>query len=411
MRIANVQFWKTQNGKGRPKPYQVRWAVDGKAFYASYRSSAHAELFRVNLVAAANRGEVFDTETGLPVSMQPETEALTWYQLACTYAQMKWPGAAANTRKNTASALARITTELLVEPKRGVVAPDSQVMRRALTHWAFRLTARSEAPEADVTAALEWVAQHSRPVADLKDLDVGRHVLRSISYRLDGTPASPSHSQRIRAVFHNTLEYAVEKGDLPENPLTRIGGRAPRLTRQVDPRVVVSPRQARELLTAVTYVGTWAHGRGRLLMPFFATLYFAALRPEEAVELRLQDCQLPKKGPGLLTLHQASTRAGSAWTDDGRKHEQRGLKHRARGDVRLVPVSPELVQMLRAYVDEFGTAEDGRLFRSPSGGRLDSTRYLDVWHKARRIASRHTSWTPSLRGGRTTCVMPRSPCG
>jgi integrase len=121
-------------------------------------------------------------------------------------------------------------------------------------------------------------------------------------------------------------------------------------------------------------------------MPFFATLYFAALRPEEAVELRLQDCRLPKKGPGLLTLHQAGTRAGSAWADDGRKHEQRGLKHRARGDVRLVPVSPELVEILRAYVDEFGTAEDGRLFRSPSGGRLDSTRYPDVWHKARRIA-------------------------
>jgi integrase len=85
-------------------------------------------------------------------------------------------------------------------------------------------------------------------------------------------------------------------------------------------------------------------------------------------------------------LHEVSTRAGSAWTDDGSKHEQRGLKHRAQGDVRLVPISPELVCILRAYVDEFGPAEDGRLFRSPNGGRLDSTRYLDVWHKARRIA-------------------------
>ncbi|MFF4822662.1 hypothetical protein ACFY20_06375 [Streptomyces sp. NPDC001312] len=44
------------------------------------------------------------------------------------------------------------------------------------------------------------------------------------------------------------------------------------------------------------------------------------------------------------------------------------------------------MQILRTYVEEFGTAEDGRLFRSPSGGRLDSTRYLDGWHKARRIA-------------------------
>jgi hypothetical protein len=54
-------------------------------------------------------------------------------------------------------------------------------------------------------------------------------------------------------------------------------------SRQVDPRVVVSPQQARELLTAVTYVGTWERQRGRCLMPFFASLYFAALRPEEAV--------------------------------------------------------------------------------------------------------------------------------
>jgi integrase len=29
---------------------------------------------------------------------------------------------------------------------------------------------------------------------------------------------------------------------------------------------------------------------------------------------------------------------------------------------------------------------DGRLFRSPHGGRLDSARYLDVWHKVRRLA-------------------------
>ncbi|MFE2940750.1 tyrosine-type recombinase/integrase [Streptomyces sp. NPDC059255] len=187
-------------------------------------------------------------------------------------------------------------------------------------------------------------------------------------------------------MLHNALEYAVEKGYLAENPIDRIGWRAPRLTRQVDPRVVVSPDQARELLTAVTYVGTWEHQRGRLLMPFFAALYFAALRPEEAVELRLQDCTLPQKGPGLLTLSEVSTRAGSAWTDDGRKHEIRGWKHRARDEVRPVPISPELVRILRAYVDEFGVATDGRLFRSPNVGRLDSTRYLGVWHEARQLA-------------------------
>jgi hypothetical protein len=216
LRIANVQFWKTQNRKGRSKPYQVRWTVDGNPFYTSYRSSAHAELFRTNLIAAANRGEHFDAQNGLPASMQPEPEVLTWYEFACLYAEMKWPGSAANTRKNTAAALAGITIALLAESKQCSNTPDVNVIRRALTHWAFRPAARRDTPSADIAVALDWLSENSRPVSDLKDLDVVRHVLRCIGLRLNGKPASPSSSQRIRAVLHNALEYAVEKGGLPE---------------------------------------------------------------------------------------------------------------------------------------------------------------------------------------------------
>ncbi|MEO3750161.1 hypothetical protein [Streptomyces sp. B6B3] len=158
------------------------------------------------------------------------------------------------------------------------------------------------------------------------------------------------------------------------------------MTREVDPRIVVSPRQAREILIATTYVGDWAHNRGRLLMPFFACLYFAALRPEEAVRLRLADCVLPSDGPGTLWLSGAATRAGREWTDTGSKHDERGLKHRAQDDVRDVPIPPELVRILQRYLKDFGTADDGRLFRSPRGEILDSTRYLNVWHKARELA-------------------------
>jgi hypothetical protein len=44
------------------------------------------------------------------------------------------------------------------------------------------------------------------------------------------------------------------------------------------------------------------------------------------------------------------------------------------------------VRILRRYIEEFGTTDDGRLFRSPNGEPLDATRYLDVWHRARRFA-------------------------
>ena len=73
----------------------------------------------------------------------------------------------------------------------------------------------------------------------------------------------------------------------------------------VDRRVVVNPQQARELLTAVTYVGRlW---RGRHLRAFFACMYFAALRPAEVKALRKGWLFLPGSGSGQAHPIQVST--------------------------------------------------------------------------------------------------------
>jgi integrase len=42
--------------------------------------------------------------------------------------------------------------------------------------------------------------------------------------------------------------------------------------------------------------------------------------------------------------------------------------------------------MLRTHLDQFGTAEDGRLFRAPRGGRIGSNEYTDLWQQARKAA-------------------------
>ncbi|MEU6715946.1 FtsK/SpoIIIE domain-containing protein [Nonomuraea sp. NPDC046802] len=72
--------------------------------------------------------------------------------------------------------------------------------------------------------------------------------------------------------------------------------------------------------------------------------------------------------------------------DKGDAHEQRGLKHRGRDDVRPVPIPPKLVQILRQHIEEFGVAEDGRLFRSERGKVVASTAYTEVWQDARALA-------------------------
>jgi integrase len=98
------------------------------------------------------------------------------------------------------------------------------------------------------------------------------------------------------------------------------------------------------------------------LVAFYATLYFAALRPEEAAALTKQNLTLPAKGWGEIHLETASPHAGSEWTNTGDERDDRQLKQRAIGETRTVPCPPELTALLHHHIETFGTNKAGRLF-------------------------------------------------
>jgi integrase len=148
----------------------------------------------------------------------------------------------------------------------------------------------------------------------------------------------------------------------------------------VDRRVVASPAQVVDLLSAVQAQGR----RGQHLYAFFAVLYYGGLRPSEAVALRESGCILPGSGWGRLDLADTEPRAGRNWTDHGGARDQRGLKHRSADDVREVPIPPVLVSILRDHLEAFGAGPDGRVYRSSNEGPLQETAYGKVWREARK---------------------------
>ncbi|MBN1174648.1 MAG: tyrosine-type recombinase/integrase [Micromonosporaceae bacterium] len=197
--------------------------------------------------------------------------------------------------------------------------------------------------------------------------------------------------RRRRSVFYNALQFAIERELLDFNPVDRLRVRSSRrqkIASQIDRRVVVNPRQARELLTAVTYVGERGkHGRrGERLYAFFACMYFAALRPAETLGLRGDDCHLPASGWGRLVLERSCPTSGKRYTDSGQLHDERGLKHRGDTEARIVPIPPELVGILSEHIERFGLASDGRLFRSERGNVVAASTYSRVWEQARTLA-------------------------
>ncbi|SNR95764.1 Phage integrase family protein, partial [Haloechinothrix alba] len=152
-------------------------------------------------------------------------------------------------------------------------------------------------------------------------------------------------------------------------------------TQQVDPRSVVNTMQARMLLEAVPTVGK----PGPPLAAFFGALYYAALRPEEAVNLKKVNLSLPTEGWGTIHLEKARPEVGELWTDTRKASEERSLKHRDDHTGRTVPCPPQLTEMLHNHINTFGAAPDGRLFRGArDSGRVPSSTYGRVWRKARR---------------------------
>jgi len=297
-------------------------------------------------------------------------------EYAAAYAVMKWPLAAAHTRAGIADALATITPALLT-PERG--GPPAAVLRAALYGHAFNPAQAGTDPGPAAAAALAWASHHCLPLTALAGPQVTRRALGALALRLDGTRAAATTITRKRAVFGNCLGSAAELGLLAANPLDHITWRPPRSSCSADPRSTATPAEVQAILAEVTRIRPE-------LTAFFGCLYYAALRPAEAVALRVGSCALPSRGWGQLTLTASLPRSARAWTGNGTPREPRSLKHRPEGAIRTVPIPPQLARLLRWHLRDFGCAEDGRLFRGARGAPLSESLYGRIWHQARAAA-------------------------
>ncbi|MGW1491731.1 tyrosine-type recombinase/integrase [Streptomyces sp. NPDC002402] len=401
----DVRLWKVTRAQSRTRPLQLRWKVGGKVSSATFATVALAESRRSELWQAMRRGEAFRIKDGLPESEARAAAAaaevredVSWFAFCREYMALRWPTSAAKTREGIADGLAAVTLAM-VEP--GSQAPPAEEIRLAL-RWAVVPKHAGEAPPAELEDAYAWISKRSLPVSSLADPRILRGVQYRIAFKLDGAPAAGETARRRRRALNTAVEYAIERGALAVNPLGAIKKVQRSASDRVDPRVLVNKVQAAQLFAAVSYVGTWGRSKGRRLVAFYAVMYFAALRPSEAVGLRERDCSLPEEGWGTLTLRETRPVSGKKWTDTGERHEQRGLKSREATEDRPVPIPPPLVAILREHLQLFGTAKDGRLFTNERGGLVGSSTYWRVWRDAREYAL-----LPDLQ----TSILGGRPCG
>ena len=399
-----VQVWTIvtrKNSQGKVTSYRVRWKVGTAEFGESFKVRAQAESFRAGLITAQRDGARFNLQTGLPVERGKAVANLSWFEVTSRYVEMKWPDLAATARQTTVEALIRVLP-VFVRDKPG--RPDAALMRSAVRQWGYNPPRRKAGPiPAAATQVLDWLSRNTKPVSVVEDPEVLRALQRAVTQRLDGAPYAPSVARRTRSVLSNALDYARDELKvLGTNPLpTAKWTKMPKGKRKVDKRAVPNPVQARTLLRMIR--GTARSGAH--LEAFFALMYFAALRPEEATNLRKEQLALPapqndpvtgkaEYGWGTIYLEGARPYIDALWTDTGTVGEDRPLKSRAAGEVRPVPCVPELTGILWRHVERFGYGPDGRLFVGERGGVVSKVTYTKVFR-----AAREATFTPEIVRG------------
>jgi integrase len=335
---------------------------------------------------------LFDVSTGLPESMRRAAKDVTWFDFTCRYMDMKWPDLAATARQTVAESLIRVMPVFVPTDKR---APDAKVLRSALRQWGYNTELRTngDVPES-VRRVLDWCSRNTLPVRVAEEPEVLRALQRVVTRRLDGKPYAPTVARKTRSVLWNLLDYAVEEKAIDANPLRTVKWTVmPKGKRKVDKRAVPNPIQARTLLAAVSRVAR----SGPRLVAYFGTMYYSALRPEEAAALNKRHLALPSPvwdaelgknvfGWGEFHLEEATPHVGARWTDSGKPRDRRQLKSRAAGEGRTVPCPPDLTELLWDHVNQYGFGVDGELFRGEHGGPVPMITYTRVWREARRLA-------------------------
>ena len=394
-----VKVWSLQtryktaaNGKRVPARYIVRWKVESERFDKTFKLYTQADSFRSDLMSAAKRGEPFDVATGRPVAMLPPPEKpadTSWVLFACKYADMKWDDISPKHRASIADSLVAITLHAAPNVSG---RPDTAVASRAL-RWAFNKSHRNLQSPEHFADALRWFEQNCWTVAEVATPERFRVMHSALARKRDGNRAARSTVRLRRAAHREALDYAIECELLDANPYAELAVKKVKtVVGQVDNRSVLNPIQFRTILNEVRRIAP------RLVL-FFALLFFAGLRPEEAIAVRKEDFVLPppvfneatgewEYADGEIHLCDARPDIAAEWTDSGERSEARGqLKHREEDEGRTVPCPVELAKIVYEHMSAYGVAPDGRLVRGQRDDRpLSSSVYLRIWGKAREAA-------------------------
>lgn len=361
-RLQEVQIFglqKRPQTKKNKRPWVVRWAVDGRQRSRAFPTKAEADRVRMLLANAQHHGELFDDDTGEPLSWRPAERGMTVYAWSKRWLAEQWPEWQPRTRDSAVEAIARFVP-LAVSS----IAPPAPVGVRA----HLKIHMRPGAPIRADDPYEEWLDAWSLPIEEL-DRSTLAEVDRLLGIGDSGQQLAASSSGRFRKVARSRIRRAVDLEVLasdpwPPAPRGRALRKAARVTKRIDTRVLPDPATMAAAIEAMA-----SHQpASRTYQLMTAVMYYGGLRPSEVVMLRPRALHLPVDGWGRVDVREADI----SFDEPGEP----------KTGERSVPIPPVLVAMLRLWLTSHDFASDELVFRSRTGPRPHPSNWSRCWQLA-----------------------------
>jgi len=379
-----VVVYELQVRPDKKKKHVVAWRVGKSQPRRAFSTKKEADLFRSQLITAKADGERFNPTTNLPERWNDKSN-VSLADAVHKWFRQNYASWAPKTRRSAAEPLGDLLIAMVKDPSRALpvstfssLTPQAS-MHRQIMDWLSTSPQNAKTPL--------WLAKNTLLMSDItkqKCADVDTRL----RLRLDGTPKMPATQRRFRSNINAFFNWACDTQEFLElNPWPQ-SNRAPRRSdRQtsiianpgtpVNQQSLLSPSVA--IATIDRPIGKTERKGLRARRLLLATMWFAGLRPGEAVALRIEDCTLPKTGWGALKIVRAKTGAGRRWT---------GIGEHVGGPKtvdRIVPIPPELVSRIVAHV---GDRTSGLVAPNERGEMVDVGNLSKTWRSLRQDKSR-----------------------
>ncbi len=340
--------WRTP-GKEVPC-WDLTYYVDGWEFAERFPKAGLADGARAQLQIDCANGLLFDPSTkrfvealdpqpvASPAQATPaQATAGTVYSEAIVYMRAKWPEWEPKTRREASKALRRACLHLS-----GPGAAEPSAADMAWLDWVLKVPPTGQDVPPDAAGGEAHWLRWSTPIAQVTASDLQDLVQR----------------------------YRVNE----RNPN--------KLTRPVDPDVVLSMPAVWWLAAACASAGSWGGG----VAGFVLMMGICGLRPGEAAGVRIEDFDLPASGPGWVRVRRSKREVAAHWLDPDEDPMWGPLKDRDLSESRRAPIPGALVRYLREiHLPRYCPRRRGLLFERNGKPYQQGPFTREVWEPARAV--------------------------